>query len=147
MAKSKGNPRIAEYGKNTQFQAGCEQVEVARQGGIASGEARAGRKTIASALELILNAKLPDKMAKQMQEQTGVSELDYRTALAYSVISQGIKKGDANALRVVADYIGEKPADNLNINTDDNGKFADILKQIGGAENGLVNKEAGNIEE
>ena len=108
-----------------------------RKGGIASGIARREKKeqkkTIASALELILNAKIPDAMAKKMQAQTGISELDYRTALAYSVISTGIKKGDANALRVIADYIGEKPASNINLNTDDNGKFADILKQLGGA--------------
>ena len=74
-------------------------------------------------------------MAKKMQAQTGVSEIDYRTALAYSVISTGIKKGDANALKVIADYIGEKPADNLNVNAD-NSKFADILKQLGGTEDG-----------
>ena len=133
MAKAKGNPKIAEYGKDTQFQAGCEQVEIARQGGIASGEARAGKKTIAQALEMILNAKLPDEMAKKMQKQTGVSEIDYRTALAFSVISTGIAKGDANALRIIADYIGEKPADNINVNTD-NGKFADILAQLKGDE-------------
>ena len=106
-----------------------------RKGGIASGKARREKKeqkkTIAQALEMILNAKIPDAMAKKMQAQTGISELDYRTALAYSVISTGIKKGDANALRVIADYVGEKPADNLNINADENSKFADILKQLG----------------
>ena len=112
-----------------------EQRAIARKGGIASQKAQAEKreqkKTIANALQLILNAKIPDAMAKKMQSQTGISELDYRTALAYSVISTGIKKGDANALRVVADYIGEKPADNLNINADENSKFADILKQLG----------------
>ena len=112
-----------------------EAREKGRKGGIASGIARREKKeqkkTIAQALEMILNAKIPDAMAKKMQAQTGISELDYRTALAYSVISTGIKKGDANALRVIADYIGEKPADNLNINADENSKFADILKQLG----------------
>lgn len=111
-----------------------EQREIARKGGKASGKARKKmaeqKKTIAQALELILNAKLPDKMAKKMQEQTGVSELDYRTALAFSVISTGIAKGDANTLRIVADYMGEKPVDKLDIGTSDNGKFADILKQL-----------------
>lgn len=131
MAKPKGNPKIAEYGKDTQFQAGSEQVEIARQGGIASGEARAGKKTIAQVLELILNAKVPDAMAKKIKETTGVDELDYRTALAYSIINTGIKKGDASALKVIADYIGEKPADNINVSTD-NGKLADILSQIKG---------------
>ena len=131
MAKARGNPKIAEYGKNTQFTAGCEQVEIARSGGVARQEQIKEKKTIASALQLILNAKIPDAMAKKMQAQTGISELDYRTALAYSVISTGIKKGDANALRVIADYIGEKPDDNLNINADENSKFADILKQLG----------------
>ena len=113
-----------------------ERREMARKGGIASGIARREKKeqkkTIAQALEMILNAKIPDAMAKKMQAQTGISELDYRTALAYSFISTGIKKGDANALRVIADYIGEKPADNLNINADENSKFADILEQLKG---------------
>lgn len=107
-----------------------------RKGGIASQKAqrekKEQKKTIACALELILNAKIPDAMAKKMQAQTGVSELDYRTALAYSVISTAIKKGDANALKTIADYTGEKPADNLNISTDENSKFADILEQLGG---------------
>ena len=114
-----------------------EQREIARKGGIASQkvqrEKREQKKTIACALELILNAKIPESMAKKMQAQTGVSELDYRTALAYSVISTAIKKGDANALKTIADYTGEKPADNLNINTEENSKFADILEQLGGA--------------
>lgn len=111
-----------------------EQREIARKGGIASQkvqkENKEKKKTIAAALEMILNAKIPDDMARKLQAQTGVSEIDYRTALAFSVISNGIKKGDANTLRTVADYIGEKPADNLNINSD-NGKLADILQQIG----------------
>lgn len=113
-----------------------EAVERGRKGGLKSGEVRREnaekKKTIACALELILNAKIPDAMAKKMQAQTGVSELDYRTALAYSVISTAIKKGDANALKTIADYTGEKPTDNLNINTDENSKFADILEQLGG---------------
>lgn len=110
---------------------------IGRKGGIASQkvqrEKKEQKKTIACALELILNAKIPDAMAKKMQAQTGVSELDYRTALAYSVISTAIKKGDANALKTIADYTGEKPADNLNINTEENSKFADILEQLGGS--------------
>ena len=32
----------------------------------------------------------------------------------------------------IADYIGEKPADNLNINAEENSKFADILEQLKG---------------
>lgn len=131
MAKARGNPKIAEYGKNTQFGRGLNAVECAKASNEAQANNKAEKKTIAQALEMILNAKLPDAMAKKMQAQTGISELDYRTALAYSVISTGIKKGDANALRVIADYIGEKPADNLNINGDENSKFADILKQLG----------------
>ena len=130
MSKNRGNPKIAEYGKDTQFTAGSEQVEIARAGGVARQEQIKEKKTIAQALELILNAKLPDEMAKKMQAKTGVSEIDYRTALAYSVISTGLKKGYANALKVIADYIGEKPADNLNVNAD-NSKFADILKRLG----------------
>ena len=131
MAKARGNPKIAEYGKNTQFGSGLDAVECAKASNEAKAKNKEEKKTIAQALEMILNAKIPDAMAKKMQAQTGISEIDYRTALAYSVISTGIKKGDANALRVIADYIGEKPADNLNINAEENSKFADILKQLG----------------
>ena len=130
MAKARGNPKIAEYGKNTQFGNGLSAVDCAKASQQAQAKAKAEKKTIAQALEMILNAKIPDAMAKKMQAQTGISEIDYRTALAYSVISTGIKKGDANALRVIADYIGEKPADNLNINAEENSKFADILEQL-----------------
>ena len=132
MAKARGNPKIAEYGKNTQFGNGFSAVECGKASQQKQAVAKAEKKTIAQALEMILNAKIPDAMAKKMQAQTGISELDYRTALAYSVISTGIKKGDANALRVIADYIGEKPADNININADENSKFADILEQLKG---------------
>ena len=132
MAKAKGNPKIAEYGKNTQFGNGLDAVECGKAGVEKREEKKAEKKTIACALELILNAKIPDSMAKKMQAQTGVSEIDYRTALAYSVISTAIKKGDANALRTIADYTGEKPANNININADENSKFADILEQLGG---------------
>ena len=125
-----------------------EAREKGRKGGIASGIARREKKeqkkTIAQALELILNAKIPDAMTKKMQAQTGISELDYRTALAYSVISTGNKKGDANALRVIADYIGEKPADNLNINADENSKFADILNQWGNGCSNVIDLYGGS---
>lgn len=132
MAKQKGNPKIAEYGKNTQFGCGLDAVECAKASNEVKAENKEKKKTIASALEMILNAKVPDAMAKKMKEQTGVDELDYRTALAYSVISTAIKNGNAKALSIVADYIGEKPADNLNINAEESSKFADILKQLKG---------------
>lgn len=37
---NEGNPNISEYGKETQFRTGCKQVEIAHDGGVASGEAR-----------------------------------------------------------------------------------------------------------
>lgn len=133
MAKAKGNPKIAEYGKDTQFGCGLDAVECAKASNVVKAENKEQKKTIAQALELILNAKVPDAMAKKIQETTGISELDYRTALAYSVISMGIKKGDAGTLRTVADYLGEKPAKKIDINAD-NSKFADILAQLKGDE-------------
>lgn len=133
MAKAKGNPKIAEYGKDTQFGCGLDAVKCAKASNVVKAENKEQKKTIAQALELILNAKVPDAMAKKIQETTGISELDYRTALAYSVISMGIKKGDAGTLRTVADYLGEKPAEKIDINAD-NSKFADILAQLKGDE-------------
>ena len=46
MAKNRGNPKIAEYGKDTQFTAGSEQVEIARSGGVARQEQIKEKKNI-----------------------------------------------------------------------------------------------------
>lgn len=107
MAKARGNPKIAEYGKNTQFGNGLSAVECGKASQQKQAEAKAEKKTIASALQLILDAKIPEAMAKKMQAQTGISELDYRTALAYSVISTGIKKSSSNSNQITWIYCAE----------------------------------------
>ena len=70
MAKARGNPKIAEYGKNTQFGRGLNAVECAKASNEAQANNKAEKKTIAQALEMILNAKITEAMAKKMQAQT-----------------------------------------------------------------------------
>lgn len=60
----KGNPKIAEYGQATQFRTGCEQVENAKKGGTASGQARLKKKTTAEIINQMLSAPMNDESKK-----------------------------------------------------------------------------------
>ena len=75
MAKARGNPKIAEYGKNTQFGNGLSAVECGKASQQKQAEAKAEKKTIAQALEMILNAKIPDAMAKKMQYKNLINQM------------------------------------------------------------------------
>ena len=59
----------------TQFRAGEQQVEIARQGGVASGIARREKKSLREAMQVLMDADLTGKAAdasdryKQMETE------------------------------------------------------------------------------
>lgn len=71
-----------------------EQREIARKGGIASGEARRKRKTLREELIALLESG-------DFQEQITLALLDKA------------KNGDTKAFEIVRDTIGEKPVEKL----------------------------------
>ena len=86
-----------------------EQREIARKGGIASGEARAKRKTLKEELLLLL------------------SQGNTQEKISLSLIAQAME-GNTKAFEVIRDTVGEKPVDkveaevgvtNINIKLDD----------------------------
>lgn len=85
----------------TQFQAGKEQVEIARKGGKASGEARREKRLFREAIEKKLGASLNDIVEAMINEA---------------------KKGNTQASVFLRDTIGEKPTDKVdaNVNSDVN---------------------------
>ena len=82
----------------TQFQAGEEQVEIARKGGIASGEARRKKATMLSVLE-----KLLDEKPKKDNEEG----LTYRELATIGLIS-GANKGNAENYKVINQLMEQK---------------------------------------
>ena len=78
--------------EGTRFKAGEKQVEVARKGGIASGESKRARKTLKEELLILLENG-------NTQEQ-----------ISLAVIKKALE-GDIKAYETIRDTIGEKPVE------------------------------------
>ena len=83
----------------TQFKTGKEQVEIARKGGIASGEARREKRLFKEAIEKKLGASLDDIIDSMIIEA---------------------QKGNVQATTFLRDTIGEKPTDKVEADIDSN---------------------------
>ena len=105
----RGNPE-------TQFKTGREQSEIARQGGIASGEAKRRRKTLREQMEMLLNLPVKDDSTKDFIESLGIesNEIDNGMAITLSMYQEALK-GNTKAYELIRDTIGEKLADRIQI--------------------------------
>ena len=101
MASGKSKEELAKISEKTRFKTGSEQVEIARLGGFASGEAKRKRKTIREELEFLL--------AKQLKNNKG-ENISTREAISTAMIGQAIK-GNVKAFIAIRDTIGEKPTE------------------------------------
>lgn len=95
------NPKQDENlknGKKTQFQTGEQQAKIARQGGIASGEARRKKKTLKELAQTIGDTPIPDGKVKTQLMATGVAEddLSWNAAVVVGVRNKAAT-GDARA--------------------------------------------------
>jgi hypothetical protein len=78
--------------EGTRFKRGEKQVEVARKGGIASGESKRARKTLKEELLILL--------------ENG----DTQEQISLAVIKKALE-GDIKAYETIRDTIGEKPVE------------------------------------
>ena len=101
MASGKSKEELAKISEKTRFKTGSEQVEIARLGGFASGEAKRKRKTIREELEFLL--------AKQLKNNKG-EDISTREAISTAMIGQA-SKGNVKAFIAIRDTIGEKPTE------------------------------------
>lgn len=116
-----------------------EQREIARKGGIASGEARRRKKTIKDTLDLLLsksfnlNTKSGKSIKKQI-EALGINsdDIDNQTAMAYAMFLTSLKGGKpaVDAFNSIRDTLGEKPKEEVEI-IGKSKKFAEICEQLG----------------
>lgn len=101
-----------------------EQREIARKGGIASGEARRRKREIKDSLDLLLSLpfKIKANNADTIREQLnnlGVpeDEIDNQMAMAFSMFinSVGTGKNAVSAATFIRDTLGEKPKEKVEL--------------------------------
>lgn len=100
----------------TQFRTGEEQVEIARQGGIASGKARREKKTIQKILADLLDSEIKDspqfaKLASKMGVESDKSVKDIFTMVC---LLNSVKSGNLGDMERLAKLLGEDNAKESN---------------------------------
>ena len=100
MASGKSKEELAKISEKTRFKTGSEQVEIARLGGFASGEARREKRTMREIAEIILS--------KNVTTSDGIVTVKY--AVLAKVIDKALK-GNLPAAEFIRDTIGEKPTE------------------------------------
>lgn len=103
----------------TQFQAGDKQVEIARQGGVASGEARRQKATMKKVLQ--------DMLEQIPLTEDNKEKLTYKELATLGVI-KGAINGNATNYKTILEAIGElavqtetkEPVININMINNDN---------------------------
>lgn len=102
------NEKNLEKGKATQFRAGEEQAEVARQGGIASGVARRRKRALKEAAELYLSLPLRDgrKRNALLKDGIGPEDIDNQMAVIAGLTKMA-QAGDARSAKLLFEILGE----------------------------------------
>ena len=107
------NEENLKKGEPYRFRTGEQQVEIARKGGIASGEARRRKKAMRDTAKMMMDMAIPDnlKQLKAKLKAMGVDEEDitYQAAVMVGVINQAIK-GNTRAASFLRDTMGENPS-------------------------------------
>ena len=106
------NANNLKNGEATQFRTGEEQVEIARQGGIASGKARREKKTIQKILAELLDGQIKDnpqfaKLASKMGVESDKSVKDIFTMVC---LLNSVKSGNLGDLERLSKLLGEDNA-------------------------------------
>lgn len=106
------NEENLKKGAPYRFRTGEQQVEIARRGGIASGEARRRKKTMKETAKMLLDMEIPDaaKELKAKLKVMGISEEDftYQSAVMVGILNQAMK-GNTKAAAFLRDTVGENP--------------------------------------
>ena len=92
-----------------------EVREIARRGGIKSGETRRRKKTMRETLELLLTMPLKQGERADIEKGDNLKEfakenVTVEQAMLIAQIQKALK-GDAQAFEMIRDLIGEKPVD------------------------------------
>ena len=112
-----------------------EQREIARKGGIASGEARLKKKTAREFAEAALNATVTDKV-------TG-KKVVVKDAIIQKLVASAIQENDLQKIKYLFDLVGDNPTQKMDVTT--NGK--DIGTQLVFSPTPLTEKDIQEIKD
>lgn len=106
------NANNLKNGEATQFRTGEEQVEIARQGGIASGKARREKKTIQKILTDLLDSEIKDspQFAKLASKMGVESDKSVKDIFAMVCLLNSVKSGNLGDLERLSKLLGEDNA-------------------------------------
>lgn len=101
-----------------------EAREQGRKGGIASGKARREKRRLRELAQMILDEEMTDNSGRTMSRGEAALRVQARRA---------ILDGDVRALAFLRDTAGQAPVSQVEVSTQDQAKFAELLEQLGEA--------------
>lgn len=104
-----------------------EQREIARQGGIASGEARRRKRDLKAALEALLEKDYPVK-----DKQGNIIGTASGTESVAAQLFQRALKGNTKAFEILRDTIGQKPVEKVMIAEVDQSIIEEVERAVMG---------------
>ena len=125
------NANNLKNGEATQFRTGEQQVEIARQGGIASGKARREKQKTQQILADLVSIKNKDlDMFKKLATKLGLDgDISIHEVFTLTCLLNSVKSGNLGDLERLSKLLGE---DKQNENADVMAKLDDVLSKIGG---------------
>lgn len=114
--KPRGNPNVREISKKITPE---QRKEYGRKGGLMKGENFKRRKAFKETLNLLLELPLTDKTLTNVESIKSFAKLKGKNvtvdqALMVKLIQRALN-GDLNAITMVRDTVGEKPADKMEV--------------------------------
>ena len=110
-----------------------EQREIARKGGIASGEARKRKKSLKEAMDLLLSLPVKDNKVRKQIADLGIDPdlVDNQMAMVIAQWRQAVK-GNTKAYQNIEATVGEKPKENIAVEDtrEKSRKLDGILEQL-----------------
>lgn len=117
---SNGESNLIPFSERTEE----EQREIAKKGGVASGEARRAKRDLRKALELLLEKEYNDAKGNSKSGAELLAFKQFEKALA----------GDTRAFEVVRDTAGQKPIEKVEqvvISDDTRNEIDELLEDYG----------------
>lgn len=127
VKKVRGNPSKLVSLKDRTTQ---EQREIAKKGGIASGESRREKKTMKETALLLVGLPIKNEDEKEKLKEMGISDDDLilKTAVMVALINEA-KSGNTQAMNLLAGFLGEAPAQKQQIEVSGGFKVDSKIKQ------------------
>ena len=114
---------VVPNNEETRFRAGKEQVEIARQGGIASGKASRERKRAKDILETFLAMPLKKRATADIEKIMAFELLKGKNITVNEAIQlrqvQNALNGDLPSAIYIRDTVGEKPTEKVDAKVND----------------------------